>query len=106
MAITIGSTLLYRNLRMELVGTGSANHLIKTTKLNGAMINSDVVALLTAFFNISNCGLITGTVDGYPIAGAPSAVSALQDLVSAMAVIAFSRSNPVNSAKTITKNFV
>lgn len=106
MAITISSASSFHTVRIEYVGTGSGNEVTKTFKLDGTLNDTQIIAFLTALSLTSNAGIVSATVDGRKVNGWPAAVNALQNLVSAIMVLAFTRTNPVNSAKQITHNFV
>lgn len=107
MAIAISSTVSFKSIRMEFEASGSGNTLTKTTLVSGTADNTtDITPYLTALSNVSNAGLIRGSVNGEAITGWPAAVNGLQNLVAAAAVLGFIRTNPVDASKKVFKSFV
>jgi hypothetical protein len=106
MAIGLAGASSFHTVRLEYEASGSNNKVTKTFKIDGTLDDTAMLAVLTALQNCSNAGIVQGSVDGRKITGWQAPITALQDLLGAVMVLNFQRTNPVNSAKTVSHNFI
>lgn len=105
MAITLSAAPAVVPIRLTMTAY-SGDTAIKNTEIDGGYDDTDTIAALTALDNCTNAAFV-GKVGGRVIAGQKgSAVNALQSLISAFMVLNFEKTNPVNSAETVSKSYV
>jgi hypothetical protein len=105
MAITLSASpdTVFMRLVME---ASSGDQAIKTTEIDGAYDDTETIAFLTALDQVSNAKF-TGKVGGRLISGQKSSAGTTsQNLISAFMVLNFSKVDPVNAAKTVSKSYV
>lgn len=107
MAATFGANPSYRVIRLELEDV-DAERVIKTFEVAGTTTNADIATMLDAFAVISNCKVVRCTVSNvYEVTDiAPVAQNILQNSVGMILEMVFTKTDPVNAAKTLVRGFV
>ncbi len=106
MATVIGSAPLVRELRLKFVDEADEEAIINIP-LDGAAVDADIIAIVDDYAALSNAYLAEVTVTdrlaitGYAVAGKPAVTA--QPLVAAIFAMEFQKVNPLNAAKTVTK---
>lgn len=107
MAATFGAAPSARVIRINLEDV-DGEQVIKTFEVGGETTNAQIAAMLDALAVASNCKFNSCTVsDVYAVTGLPAvAQDVLQNSIGMILSLVFSKTDPINSAKTIEKGFV
>lgn len=106
MAIDIAAASDETVIRMT-VRDVKGEEVVKTFSLDGGIDDTNIEAFLTAFDAVTNGGVVDAAViTRRPVTGFAAATNALQNLVSAILALTFTKVNPINADKTVTKSFI
>lgn len=106
MAIAIGAAPAVAPLR-AIMTDFYGRSVTKTTLLDGAIDDTSLLEILNDFAALTRCEFGKTEVGGRIVTGLPDTASdSLFPEVTDLAELTFTRENPVNAAKTITKSFL
>lgn len=106
MAIAIGAAPAFFTWR-TVFRDFNGNEITKTTLLDGSTDDTHLLQLITDLDALSNGHILKSDFNSRQVTGQKSSASnALYPQVADLAVLTFSKTNPVDASKTISKSFL
>lgn len=106
MAVTLGSAPAVNTIRIKNQSS-TQDTAQKVFKVDGAMSDANIIDMLDQYDNLTNAKIVSCKVGERVATGfKSSASSSAQNLISAIMVLEFRKTDPVNSLNMVSKKFL